>query len=307
MNKNSLSELFSIEDQEAMAQPRRTLLFDGHNLAYRTLFSAIFMSPDDNDKFFFWRHLFMNSFFSTIDRFNPERVVLAFDNTKNGCWRHEHFDGYKSKRKSARDGAVVDFGKFFPVFNEFIKDIKETFKTIYVMDIPHSEADDIIAILCREKFQSTENIIVSTDKDLYQLMIEKNNKQFDPIKNKMSVCVNPKKALDLKIIAGDKSDCIPAIKPRTGPATAEAILRNGLDKYLEEEGKEVKENYIRNRILIDFDFIPKDLSSEIINTYCNYDITDLDGAKLMKFFTKHKLNKMMDNWTNYSPLIKSLK
>lgn len=304
MNKSSLSELFSVEDQQAISEQKRVLLFDGHNMAYRTLFSAIFMNPEDNEKFFFWRHLFMNSFLSTIEKFNPEKVILAFD-TK-GSWRYDHFDGYKNNRRQARDKAVVDFEKFFPVFNEFKEEIKETFSTIYTIEHPRSEADDIIAVLVKEQFSSNQNVIVSTDKDLHQLLIDKNNKQFDPIKNKIVNCINPRRELDIKVITGDKSDTIPAIKPRTGKATAEAILKKGLDDFL-EENEEVKNNYMRNRILIDFDFIPKELSNGILKTYNDYEIKDIDSSKLMKFFSRNRLNKMMDDWSNYSPLIKSLK
>ena len=304
MNKSTLSELFSVEDQERMEKKAKTILFDGHNMAYRTLFSAVFMNPEDNEKFFFWKHLFMNSLFSTIKRFDAERVVLAFD-TK-GSWRYDHYEGYKSNRRGARDKAVVDFEKFFPIFEDFRNDIKETFPTIHVIDYPRAEADDIIAILCRQQFKSYENIIVSTDKDMHQLLVDKNNQQFDPIKNQIVNCINPRRELDLKIITGDKSDAIPAIKPRTGKATAEGLLKKGLEDFL-DENKEANENYIRNKILIDFDCIPKDLASGIINTYCEDKIGDIDKMKLMKFFSKNRLNKMMEQWETFGPLIKSLK
>ena len=306
MNKSTLSELFSNEDQERLEKKAKTLLFDAHNVAYRCLFSAIFMNPEDNAKFYFWCHLFINSLMGTIKKFNAERVVLAFD-TK-GSWRYEFFSEYKAHRKGARDKAVVDFEKFFPIFEEFRKDIKETFTTIRVIDYPHAEADDIIAVLCREELKANQNIIVSTDKDLHQLLVEKNNQQFDPIKNAMVNCINPQRELDLKIIAGDKSDGIPAIKPRVGKATAESILRSGVEDFIEEKGNEIiKENYFRNRILIDFNFIPKDLANGIINTFCGYPIKEMKSSKIMKFFSTHRLNKMMEDWTNYSPLIKSLK
>jgi 5'-3' exonuclease len=176
------------------------------------------------------------------------------------------------------------------------------------MDYPHAEADDIIAVLCREHFKANQNIIVSTDKDLHQLLTEKNNQQFDPINNKIVSCINPQRELDLKIITGDKSDDIPSIKPRTGLATAEGILQQGIEDFLEEEGNEqYKDNYIRNRMLIDFNFIPKDLAEGIINTYCTYKIEEIKSSKIINFFSKNRLNKMMDEWQNFGPLIKSLK
>jgi 5'-3' exonuclease len=304
MNKSTLSELFSQEDQERMGKKAKTLLFDAHNMAYRCLFSAVFMSPQDNEKFFFWKHLFINSLFNTIKKFNADRVVLAFD-TK-GSWRYKHYDGYKSNRKMARDKAVIDFEKFFPIFEEFRKDIKKTFTTIHVIDYPAAEADDIIAVLCREEFKNYENIIVSTDKDMHQLLVDKNIQQFDPIKNQIVNCINPKMELDLKIITGDKSDAIPAIKPRTGKATAESIIKRGILDFF-NENEEVKLNYIRNKILIDFDFIPKELASGIINTFREEKISDMDSMKIMNFFSKNRLNKIMEEWSNFSPLIKSLK
>lgn len=307
MQKSSLSELFSVEDQQKIAEDQnKVLIFDGHNMAYRTLFSAIFMNPEDNqNNFYFWRHLFMNSLFNTIKKFNPSKVILAFD-TK-GSWRYQIFKDYKSNRKVARDKTVVDFEKFFPVFEEFRKDIKESFPTIYVLDYPHAEADDIIAVLCKEKFKTNQNIIISTDKDLHQLLLNKNNQQFDPIKNKIVTCINPKRELDLKIISGDKSDAIPSIKPRTGIATAEGILKEGIEDFLERDGNEqYKDNYLRNRILIDFNFIPKDLADGIINNYCEYKIGPIESSKIMNFFSKNRLNKMMEDWQNYSSIIKSL-
>lgn len=307
MIKSSLSELFSVEDQQKIEEEQnRVLIFDAHNMAYRTLFSAIFMNSQDNEKFFFWRHLFMNSLFNTITKFNPSKVILAFD-TK-GSWRYKIFSEYKSNRKDARDKAVVDFEKFFPIFEQFKAEIKEAFSTIYVLEYPHAEADDVIAVLCREKFKTTQNVIVSTDKDLHQLLIEKNNQQFDPINNKIVTCINPKRELDLKIISGDKSDAIPAIKPRTGIAGAEGILKQGIEDFLEEEGNEqYKDNYLRNRVLIDFNFIPKELAEGIINTYCEYPIGEIKSSKIMNFFTKNRLTKMMEEWQNFGPLIKSLK
>lgn len=307
MIKSSLSELFSVEDQNVINESQnRVLLVDSHNLAYRTLFSAIFMNPQDNEKFYFWRHLFMNSLFNTITKFNPSKVILAFD-TK-GSWRYKIFPEYKANRKQARDKAVVDFEKFFPIFEAFRSEIKEAFSTIYVLDHPHAEADDIIAVLCKEKFKANQNIIISTDKDLHQLLTEKNNQQFDPINNKMFTCINPKRELELKILTGDKSDAIPSIKPRTGLASAEGILKQGIEDFLEEEGNEqYKNNYFRNRVLIDFNFIPKDLAEGIINTYCTYHIGDIESSKIMNFFTKNRLTKMMEEWQNFGPLIKSLK
>lgn len=306
MQKNSLTDLFSVEDQKIAIDQSKILIFDGTNVAFRCVFSSVFMDPEDNDKFYFFRHLFVNSILQTIQKFNPEKVILAFDVRKS--WRKKIYEGYKARRKLARDKAVIDFDKFYPVFNEFKEDLINTFRTIYTLEIDDCEADDIIAILTKEKFKDKHVIIVSTDKDLHQLLTNPNVQQYDPINKKMVRCVNPKKELDIKLLTGDKGDDIPPIKPRVGPATAEKIMKAGLEDYLhQKEHKEIYQNYVRNRTLIDFDFIPVDVSRKILNTYCEYQIQEIPKDKLMKFFTKHRLLRLMSDWQGYADHIKNLR
>ena len=69
----------------------------------------------------------------------------------------------------------------------------------------------------------------------------------------------------------------------------------------------MKENYIRNRQLIDFAYIPQQINDSIINNYCEYPIQEIDSSKLMSFFLRHKLMKIMNEWQNHSDLIKGLK
>jgi len=304
---NTLSELFSIEDRVAIDNNKPVLLIDGNNIVYRTLYSIMFKNPEENDTgFYLWRHTFLNNIINTIVKFNSSKVILAFD-SKNS-WRYDYLPTYKSNRKKSRDKSVVDFDKFFPILDEFRSDVKDIFSTIHLMDHPRSEADDIIAVLTKQQFKKNQNIIVSSDSDFHQLLIDKNNQQYDPMLNAIVKCLNPKAELDMKIIGGDTSDTIPAIKPRTGKVGSAKILREGIDDFIEKEGhEEYKKNYIRNQIMIDFNFIPKNISDGIIESYINYGIKDMDGSKLMKFFAKHKLNRLMSDWQGISSAIKSLK
>lgn len=306
MFKNSLTDLFSEEDKLSFEDGESVLIIDGHNFAYRTLFSSVFTNPEDNGDFVFWRHVFMNSFLSIIKKFSPSKVIVAFD--KKPSWRYDVYSDYKSNRKGARDKAVVDFDKFFPVFNEFINDLKDTFRNIYILEIKRCEADDTMAVLTNDVFKDKTVILVSSDKDMNQLIDSERVQQFDPIKNKMIKCLNPKNELEIKIIMGDRGDAIPPIKPRTGVATAERLLKEGLDKMLDKpENAQMKANYTRNRQLIDFEYIPKKIRELIINNYREYKIDKIDSSKLMAFFTKNKLMRIMKEWQNHSEYIKGLK
>ena len=69
---------------------------------------------------------------------------------------------------------------------------------------------------------------------------------------------DPKKNLFCKIVI-DKSDNIPAIFSKCGIKTAEKYFENP-ELFREKLKKEEREEqYERNRKIIDFDFIPKDL------------------------------------------------
>lgn len=306
MRVNNLTELFP-EEEDKKVLSRKVLLMDGHNMAYRTVFTAIHQMPEDNDKFMFWKHLMMNSILNTIMKFSPDSVVMAFD-TK-GSWRYRIFDGYKANRRENRDKAAIDFDKFFPAFDAFRREFRETFSNIYVMEIPTCESDDIIAVLTKDVFKlDTEVIVISSDGDFKQLLAMENVKQYDPIKGKFITSVNPKRDLMVKILMGDRSDSIPAIKPKTGVVTAEKILREGLDDFLNKEGhEEYKTNFERNLKLISFDHIPQDVRSEIINRYNSYETGDLNGTKLMAFFTANRMLKHMEDWEKYSAPMKNLR
>jgi 5'-3' exonuclease len=140
---------------------------------------------------------------------------------------------------------------------------------------------------------------------MQQLLTLPNVKIYDAMKKTMVRSINPKKELELKILTGDKSDCIPAIKPRVGIVTAEALLKDGLQKLL-DENEQVHQNYIRNTTLIDFSYIPQDIAKNIINIYNQYDIGQIDTTSLMKFFVSNRLPKLMEEWQSHSELIKKL-
>jgi 5'-3' exonuclease len=227
---------------------------------------------------------------------------MAYDTKPS--WRYSIYSDYKANRKEARDKAVVDFDKFFPIFNEFTNQIKEVFSTIYILNVDRCEADDIMAILCKQTFKNDQVVIISSDGDMNQL-INQNIKQYDPIRKKLVECINPQRELDIKVITGDKGDNIPPIKKKVGVVTAEKILNNGLDNFL-KESDEIKANYIRNKTLIDLNYIPSEIQENIINSYNNYPLKNMESNKILNFFVQNKLMKLMQSWEVFSDNIKSL-
>lgn len=311
MQKVEIDSLYKAIEENQSKQ--KILFFDAHNIVYRTIHSAakemenvekgyysgqLDSKWDKKQLYSYWKHLVINSFFSFIKDKNPNKVIFAFDSSdeKQKLWRKDFYSKYKSTRASKRSKSKVDFDEFFPILNEFIVEFRALFTNFYVLRIDKCEADDVIAVLVKYFSQDKNNSIelISTDSDYTQLQIYDNFKQFDPNTLTYKKSINPLKDLEIKILSGDDSDDIPGVKDRCGPKTAMKMIDEGLDSILEDET--IKQNYMRNRTLIDFEYIPKDISNSIVNTYVNYEVMELEPNKISEWFVKNKLNKLNESW-----------
>jgi len=280
---------------------KRLLTIDAHNSIFRTIAVA---ESETTKKgvidlhYTYWKHLYLNMMLNQIKKFKAEKMVMAID-SKN-VWRRDIFPAYKATRKANRDKSTIDFDKFFPVLEEYLKDLKEVFSPIIFAKIDRCEGDDIIAAIVQNDRKS-QITIVSTDKDLNQLLKFKNVKQFDPIKKTYVQSLNPEVDLQKKIIMGDKGDNIPAIKARIGKVTAANIITEGtLDDLLNdiETGDIVKNNLVRNTQLIDLSYIPKEIQTKVTDYINTYPTSPLDGKKLFDFAVKHRLPNLIDEIEN---------
>lgn len=290
----------------------KVLIFDCNNIGYITAYSTIYKDYSDNGVFEIWKSTFLKRITDIIKDHNPDKVIMAFDSTS---WRYSIFDTYKSGRKqrSQSGKCPLDIDSFKIALDEMREFLKETFTNIRVMKVEKAEADDIIAVL--SKFVLTDEnqkvIIVSTDSDLTQLTSNKNVSQYDPIKTKMFNSLNPKQDLKVKILSGDSSDSIPPIKKGVGPKTAEKILKEGFDTYVESLKTQLEKNtvikkYELNKKLIDFNFIPLDVRNNIIKTYNEYEIIPLNSKQIFTVFMKNKLHRIRKEWTILSKYFKKL-
>jgi len=297
---------------DVLTRKDKVLMFDFHNLIYRSVYAVIFNTPEDNEEFLLTKHTILNSIFESIEFHNPTRVVVAIDS--QGSWRKDIFPAYKAHRKRQKSKVELNRDKFFPAVDELVEDMKQLFSNMFFLKVDHMEADDIIATLCNKVYCKIQNetVIISTDSDLNQLLKHKNIKQYDPGKKEFVNSINPIKAKEVKILSGDKSDNIPPIKRLVGPKTAEKILEEGIMTYIdtietEEEKTLIMENYHRNKALIDLDEIPKAYSEKILNNYTSYETSPLNGKNAVKFFMTHGLLKHLEDWQRRAPLMKSLK
>jgi len=304
-NRNTLTSFFKQSKKEQDRQ--KILIFDMHNLVFRTLFVAAFAAKkqlmSDEELWEYWRYLMINSLFNSIRYNQPNRVIIAVDAPNS--WRKDLYKEYKANRKAARDNAVVDFDAFWPILDDFIEQLRVTFKNIYILKLDKCEADDIIAVIVKkESGDDTSITVISSDKDMVQLMKHPNVELFDPIKRKVVKSISPERDLQIKIIAGDKSDNIPSIKKRCAERTALKMLNEGLDIHLADP--DVKANYERNTELIDFDCIPQDIIKRIDDVYTNYQLEKIDGMGVLMFLGRNNIKQFAENIEQYMPSLRQL-
>jgi DNA polymerase I len=166
---------------------------------------------------------FMRNIEHLSSKFNPQNIVIAWEG--GGSLRRRNIDSnYKEGRRPIRLNRSSYYSDI-PDTSEnrnnqlkiLIEILYETPVTqIYVNDC---EADDVISYLVKTKKQDTKNIIVTSDKDYYQLLDE-NTKIWSPNKKQL---IDEKYVLEkwdvpasnfclVRCFAGDVSDGLKGIK-----------------------------------------------------------------------------------------------
>lgn len=161
-----------------------------------------------------------------ITKFGPDKILVAWDSRKNV--RREKFESYKANRAAFPDELAIQ--------REYIIKIADKIQ-LAQLELEGFEADDIIATAAK-KFSNSSVCIVSSDKDLLQLVDGERITQFDPAKDKHIDAkgaeeiygFGPDKIRFYHSLLGDSSDNIPGAKG-IGKKTAFELVNqfSGLD------------------------------------------------------------------------------
>lgn len=198
-------------------------------------------------------------------------MVICCDGRKN--WRKQTFPHYKASRKEKRKEKDQEALKlFYEVSNETIH-ILDQFLPFPVVKHDLLEGDDAIACLAME-FPEHKHIIVSSDRDFFQLHAKPNVQQYHPTEHRLITPEgDPRKILLEHIIKGDSSDGIPNIlMPSDFFINKQDRQRQkSITKVmLESPWGIIKENRARfkfNRMLIDFSKIPDEVRRIVVHQY----------------------------------------
>lgn len=194
--------------------------------------------------------MYFNSLLSCLKKIGVDKEDTVIMALEGKSWRKSIADFYKAQRKGMRDSDdYVDWSYQFKRVNQLHDNIDRATNFHFVRH-PKAEADDVIA-MAPKVFTDRLVVVLTGDKDLYQLAYYKNvrlfsfNKKCKGSKGMYDVCKNPLKLIHSKAEKGDVAD---NIIPHTTDTAEDFELRYKLvnllelPEYIEEPLKDILSN-----------------------------------------------------------------
>ncbi len=231
------------------------------------------------------------------DEHDPTHLAVIFDYSAK-TFRNEIYSEYKANRPEPPE----DLRPQFPL----VRDATRAFN-LPCIEMEGYEADDLIATYARQvEADGGEAVIISSDKDLMQLVSDKVS-MFDTMKNKHigsdqvveKFGLGPEHVIDIQALAGDSTDNVPGV-PGIGVKTAAQLLEEYGDlETLLARAEEIKQKKRREN-LIEFADQAR-ISKELVTLKTDVPVTDkiddfttreIDAEKLLAFLNEMEFNTL---------------
>ena len=218
----------------------------------------------------------------------PTHVAVIFDHSGK-TFRNDMYDLYKANRSATPEDLIPQFPLTRAATRAFNVACKE---------VEGFEADDIIATLaCRAREAGGDCTIISSDKDLMQL-VGGGVVMLDAMKNKVidrdgvveKFGVAPERVVDVQALAGDSVDNVPGA-PGIGIKTAALLINEygSLEELLDRAGEikqpKRRESLMDNRPQIELSkrLVQLDYNMELDFSIEDLEVRDPDPKELMAF------------------------
>jgi len=236
-------------------------------------------------------------------------IVLACDGRNN--WRKEIFPHYKANRKKTRDSSDLDWSRILDTISQ-IRDEIDVFLPYQVICLDRAEGDDVIAVLTKWAADNPVPhglldepepvLILSSDHDFAQLQKYQNVSQYSPAQKKWMPCENPQQAIFEHIAGGDSGDGVPNVLSDAATLVTDGIRQKAMRAprlaEFAEKGRDAceddfqRERWDLNAKLVDFDCIPADVQSSIIDKYSTG--PKKDRKKLFGYLTQNGCRLLLE-------------
>jgi len=272
-------------------------LIDGHNVLYRTFFGVPRLTAPDGTP----TNVVLGVariLLKILREERPDAVVAVFD-SREPTPRHALYPDYKANRLKTPE----DLAAQIPVVDEMIDALG-----VRRLSVAGAEADDIIGTLSRRaEERGMDVVIVSSDKDMYQL-VSPRVKVRDGLKEhtvgeaqvEEVFGVPPGKVADLLALAGDPSDNVPGV-PGIGEKTASELIREfgSLDAVLAhpERLKGARRGKIEKgadaaRLALRLVTIDRDLP--IREDWSGFTPREIDASRVVPLFRRLGFRKLLE-------------
>lgn len=292
-------------------------------------------------------HLTLASVNQVVRKFGTDHVVFALEGHSWRKKFYKPYKAHRKLDESAMTDAEIEENKlFWETYAEFTKYLTEK-TNVSVLRDPNAEADDIIARFIHLHPEDT-HYIISSDTDYIQLISEnvhqyngmanqlitldgyhddKGRIVVDKKTKEPKTLGDPQYILFEKCMRGDATDNVfsayPGVrtkgsKNKVGLIEAYADREKQgfnwnnlmLQRWTDHEGEEhrVRDDYERNRILIDLRAQPDHVKESVdtnIKTGIKYETTPQVGIHFMKFCSKYELNKISEQAETYAKWLNS--
>ncbi len=230
---------------------KKVMIIDGLNMFLRSY--IVVPSMDKHGAPNGGTYGFMKSLQKICGMFQPDEIIVCWDGEGGSQKRKEIDKNYKAGRKPVRfNRRLIDLSPEESDKNKYNQQLR---LMEYLNDLPiiqtmidYIEADDVISyVVQHEKYADWEKVIVSSDKDFYQLISDK-TKLYRPIQDDLvdypslieNFKIHPKNFALARSLVGDKSDNLPGV-PRVGLKTV-----SGKFPFLKESKQYEVEDIMRH-------------------------------------------------------------
>jgi len=227
----------------------------------------------------------------------PTHLAVVFDHSEK-TFRNKLYDQYKAHRPPPPEDLIPQF--------PLVREATRAFG-VPCLELPGYEADDIIAAYaCEVRRQGGETTIISSDKDLMQLVGDgvtmldtMKNLRIGPEQVMEKFGVPPERVVDVQALCGDSVDNVPGA-PGIGIKTAALLINEygDLESVLARAG-EVKQQK-RRETLIEFAdqirlsraLVQLDCDTPLPEPIADLVVRDPDPALLASFFAEMEFNSL---------------
>jgi 5'-3' exonuclease len=291
-------------------------------------------------------HLTMASTNQIVRKFGIDHVVFCTEGRSWRKDYYAPYKKNRVVDTMSQTEAEVEENKlFWETYDTFLNYLREKTNCSVLRD-PTAEADDLIARFIH-LHPDDEHFIISSDTDYLQLITPK-VKQYNGVSNELitlegyyndkgkqvldkekkpKLLEDPQYLLFKKCMRGDGTDNVfsafPGVREKGSQKKAGLVeayadrTKQGFDwnnmmlqRWVDHEGVEhrVRDDYERNRVLIDLTAQPDDVKlsvDENIRKGVRTTTTPQVGIHLMRFCGKYELNKISDNADTYAKWLNS--